>query len=304
MAMRAQRRGTRGRDRGGGRHPLRAQHLGHCLPPLLRSPLAAAGAGRQLVVRRRHRRAGPGAGRRDAVGRPARVQPRADARARPPPARHRDRRDAHARRLPAAGRLHRAADGAAAPGRGRGRLRPAGRGARQRPARACRPRVQLPGDKPCPQRCRLAEHYGSYLRFCSNACAAWSNAALDAIGGFKPTLVSRGDDRGGGAAGAGRADRLRRRGGGASTPIGTTAATLSAGSSTSATAAASTTGCCLPARATSVRGRRLAAAVLAPGAPRGAGRAAADTRVSWRPAGSAIGSAWAGTGCRAAWPGG
>ena len=34
-----------------------------------------------------------------------------------------------------------------------------------------------------------AEH-GSYLRFCSNACAAWSNAALDAIGGFKPTLVS------------------------------------------------------------------------------------------------------------------
>lgn len=34
-----------------------------------------------------------------------------------------------------------------------------------------------------------AEH-GSYLRFCSNACAAWSNRALDAIGGFKPTLVS------------------------------------------------------------------------------------------------------------------
>jgi rhamnosyltransferase len=32
--------------------------------------------------------------------------------------------------------------------------------------------------------------HGSYLRFCSNACAAWSNAALDAIGGFKPTLVS------------------------------------------------------------------------------------------------------------------
>ena len=34
-----------------------------------------------------------------------------------------------------------------------------------------------------------SEH-GSYLRFCSNACAAWSNAALDRIGGFKPTLVS------------------------------------------------------------------------------------------------------------------
>jgi rhamnosyltransferase len=31
---------------------------------------------------------------------------------------------------------------------------------------------------------------GSYTHFCSNACAAWSNAALDAIGGFKPTLVS------------------------------------------------------------------------------------------------------------------
>jgi rhamnosyltransferase len=34
-----------------------------------------------------------------------------------------------------------------------------------------------------------AEH-GSYTRFCSNACAAWSSRALDAIGGFKPTLVS------------------------------------------------------------------------------------------------------------------
>jgi rhamnosyltransferase len=32
--------------------------------------------------------------------------------------------------------------------------------------------------------------YGSYSRFCSNAAAAWSNAALDQIGGFKPTLVS------------------------------------------------------------------------------------------------------------------
>lgn len=34
------------------------------------------------------------------------------------------------------------------------------------------------------------KRYGSYSRFSSNACAAWSNAALDAIGGFKPTLVS------------------------------------------------------------------------------------------------------------------
>jgi len=32
--------------------------------------------------------------------------------------------------------------------------------------------------------------YGSYTHFCSNACAAWSNAALDAVGGFPATLVS------------------------------------------------------------------------------------------------------------------
>ena len=32
--------------------------------------------------------------------------------------------------------------------------------------------------------------YGSYTHFCSNACAAWSNAALDRIGGFRATLVS------------------------------------------------------------------------------------------------------------------
>ncbi|MEK0085495.1 glycosyltransferase family 2 protein [Benzoatithermus flavus] len=32
--------------------------------------------------------------------------------------------------------------------------------------------------------------HGGYTHFCSNACAAWSNAALDAIGGFKATLVS------------------------------------------------------------------------------------------------------------------
>ena len=31
---------------------------------------------------------------------------------------------------------------------------------------------------------------GAYTHFCSNACAAWSNAALDRIGGFKATLVS------------------------------------------------------------------------------------------------------------------
>lgn len=32
--------------------------------------------------------------------------------------------------------------------------------------------------------------FGSYTHFCSNACAAWSSAALDRIGGFVPTLVS------------------------------------------------------------------------------------------------------------------
>lgn len=31
---------------------------------------------------------------------------------------------------------------------------------------------------------------GSANHYCSNACAAWSNAALDEIGGFRPTLVS------------------------------------------------------------------------------------------------------------------
>ncbi len=31
---------------------------------------------------------------------------------------------------------------------------------------------------------------GSATHFCSNACAAWSQAALDAVGGFPPTLVS------------------------------------------------------------------------------------------------------------------
>lgn len=35
-----------------------------------------------------------------------------------------------------------------------------------------------------------AARLGSAVHFCSNACAAWSNHALDRIGGFKPTLVS------------------------------------------------------------------------------------------------------------------
>lgn len=31
--------------------------------------------------------------------------------------------------------------------------------------------------------------FGNFLYFCSNACAAWSNAALDRVGGFEPTLT-------------------------------------------------------------------------------------------------------------------
>lgn len=34
------------------------------------------------------------------------------------------------------------------------------------------------------------ERYGAATFFCSDSCAAWSNAALDAIGGFQPTLTA------------------------------------------------------------------------------------------------------------------
>ncbi len=34
------------------------------------------------------------------------------------------------------------------------------------------------------------EKYGVYTFFCSNSCAAWSNSALDEIGGFKNTLTN------------------------------------------------------------------------------------------------------------------
>ena len=45
---------------------------------------------------------------------------------------------------------------------------------------------------PGSQRRTLADwpRFGSYTHFCSNACAAWSCAALDGIGGFRATLVS------------------------------------------------------------------------------------------------------------------
>ena len=32
--------------------------------------------------------------------------------------------------------------------------------------------------------------YGVYTFFCSNSCAAWSNIALDEVGGFSPTLTN------------------------------------------------------------------------------------------------------------------
>ena len=33
------------------------------------------------------------------------------------------------------------------------------------------------------------KRYGAYTFFCSNSCAAYANAALDAVGGFQPTLI-------------------------------------------------------------------------------------------------------------------
>ena len=124
---------------------------------------------------------------------------------------------------PPAGRLHRAADRAAAPGRGRGRLRPAGRGPRLRPARAGRPRVQLPAREPYPQRRRLAalRQLSPLLLECLCRLVERGprrDRRLQADPGLG------GDDRGGGAAGAGRAGRLRRRGRWSSTPIATTLA--------------------------------------------------------------------------------
>ena len=44
-----------------------------------------------------------------------------------------------------------------------------------------RSHVRVAGDWPA---------FGSYTHFCSNACAAWWTPALDAVGGFKTTLVS------------------------------------------------------------------------------------------------------------------
>ena len=182
------RRATGHGGRRGG-HPCGARASRPLPAPIARLAAPATGVGGELVVAGRHRRARGGDGRRDPDGDPAHVQPWADTRAGAPAAGHRGRGDAHPRRLPAARRLPRAADGAGAP-RARGRcLRPAGRGSRLRPVRAGRARVQLPATSHIRSAAEWGRH-GSYSRFCSNACAAWSNAALDAIGGFKPTLVS------------------------------------------------------------------------------------------------------------------
>ena len=182
-----------GLDRGGRRHPLRARGIcTRCLPPLLRSPLRP----RVLVVNsssgRRHRRAG-----RDRWV-PRRWRCRAGHSTTASPASWRAAGSARAivvmltpRRLSAAGRLPRAAHrgrcaAAAPPSPMAGRCAGTAAGLLERAGRE----FNYPADSHAPQRWPTGPSHGSYTRFCSNACAAWSNAALDAIGGFKPTLVS------------------------------------------------------------------------------------------------------------------
>jgi rhamnosyltransferase len=46
------------------------------------------------------------------------------------------------------------------------------------------------GSKPQVRSIKNVDKYGVYTFFCSNSCAAWSNTALDKIGGFKPTLTN------------------------------------------------------------------------------------------------------------------
>ena len=129
--------------------------------------------------------------------------------------------------------------------------------------------VQLPRPEPAPQRWPTGAAYGSYTHFCSNACAAWSNAALDAIGGFQPTLVS--EETIAVAELLARGERIAY----VAEAIGQHAHRLdlagaSAASSTSATAAASTTGCCSRARATAGAGGGSPRAVLRRRLPRAA----------------------------------
>ena len=165
------------------------RHLPHCLPPLLGSPLrprvlvvnsssddgtvelACAMGAETLVVPRRHFNHGltRELARRH-LATPVVVMLTPDAHADDP---------GFLDRLTLPVRLGHAAVayGRQLPREGAGLLERVGR-AFNYPAE---PQLRSLGDWPT---------YGSYTHFCSNACAAWSNAALDSIGGFRATLVS------------------------------------------------------------------------------------------------------------------
>ena len=147
-----------------------------------------------------------------------------------------------------------------------------------------------------------AEH-GSYLRFCSNACAAWSNAALDAIGGFKPTLVS--EETIAVAELLARGERIAYvaeavvEHAHAHDVAGAFRRQFDVGYSRRIY-----DWLLLAGEGDEPRGRRFAAAVLRRCPARGAGRAAADRGPARGAAGSATASGWSGTACRAGSPGG
>lgn len=52
------------------------------------------------------------------------------------------------------------------------------------------PRIYNYGKEPQIRSIEDIAKYGVYTFFCSNSCAAWKNAALDAIGGFKSVLTN------------------------------------------------------------------------------------------------------------------
>ena len=165
-------------------------HLDHCLPPLLRLAAAAARPRRQLLLRRRHRGAGPGARRRDLGGAARRLQSWPHPRGGAPPSRRRRRRDDDAGRLSgqrptSSSRSWLRSSAAPPPSAMRGRWRHRTRTSIARFGRASTIRR-----KATAARSADWHRFGTYTHFCSNACAAWSCAALDRIGGFRPTLVS------------------------------------------------------------------------------------------------------------------
>ena len=253
-------------------------------------PLAAAAprAGRQLLVRRRHGRAGPVARCRDADRGPAGVQPRPDPRAGPPPSRHWDRGHAHARRLPPAGRFHRAAHRAAC-----ARARPpsptAGRWRARMPASSSGSAASSTTPRPATSAARqTGPSYGSYLRFCSNACCRLVERGPRPDRRLQADPGVGGDDRGRRAAGAGRADRLRRRGGGRAQPTRTMSADAFRRQFDIGYSRRIYDWLLLAGEGDEPRGRRFAAAVLRTCPARGAGRAARHRRPAGRQPGSAI----------------